>query len=217
MPSDRKAIARTGRKRVEAVDPSTLPTPAVCVECPDPTSTEKVTAMTSNRPCPRLARALYTSLLLTSLASTGAQAATIDDWQSAASACTPIRSSTLSTAFIPTNGAYVRAPLAPAAPLVYVCNVLDSFATAVPTWKYMQLQYLDLIGGAVHAQLFQKSKATGAVVLLASAVSAAAGLISTVTVPVPAMNFAANSYHVVITLTPQTSTQVQAHMMTLTQ
>lgn len=108
----------------------------------------------------------------------------------------PINSSTLGTATIPTSGAYVRAPLAPAANLVYVCNVLDSFATAVPTWNYLHLQYLDLVGDAVRAQLFQKSKATSAVVLLATAVSAAAVPVTTATVLVPAMNFAANSYHV---------------------
>jgi hypothetical protein len=163
----------------------------------------------------RLARALAAGALVAVTAS--AHAAFIDDWQSVASACTPINSSTLGTATIPTSGAYVRAPLAPAAKLVYVCNVLDSFATAVPTWDYLQLQYLDPVGGAVRAQLFEKSKATGSVVLVASAVSAAAVPISMVTVPVPAMNFAANSYHVVITLMPQTSTQVQAHMVTLTQ
>jgi hypothetical protein len=176
---------------------------------------EKEHPMNTRFPPARLARTLATCALVA--ASAGAHAAFIDDWQSAASACTPINASTLGTATIPTSGAYVRAPLAPAARLVYVCNVLDSFASAVPTWNYLQLQYLDPVGGAVRAQLFQKSKATGAVVLLATAVSAAAVPITTATVPVPAMNFATNSYHVVITLTPQTSTQVQAHMVTLTQ
>lgn len=157
------------------------------------------------------------ALALAVLAQASAHASAIDDWQSAASACTPINASTLGAAFIPTNGAYVRAPLGPNPPMTYVCNVLDSFATAVPTWKYLQLQYLDPVGGAVRARLYQKDKVTGTTVLLTTATSAAAVPVSVVSTPVPAMNFAINSYHVVITLTPQTAVQVQAHMVTLTQ
>jgi hypothetical protein len=163
---------------------------------------------------PSVLRALSIAGLVLATASTNANAQTTN-WQSVASACTPASPSTLSLTQTNAPGGSVRAPFGPNPPLLYTCNVLDSFATIVPAWTTLELQSFDPVGGAVRATLFRKDKVTGAPMALATAVSVAAGGISNVSVAVPALNFATHSHHIVITMLPQVGVQVQAHMVRL--
>ena len=138
------------------------------------------------------------------------------DWQSVATACTPAGAASLNAAQFNTALGFVRPPMGAANPqLVYTCNVLDSYIGTVPIWNWLRLQYMDTVGGAVSATLWQKNKLTGATALMVFLPSVAAGGVSNVQAAVPALDFAANAYYVVITVTPQANTRPQAHMVTL--
>lgn len=158
--------------------------------------------------------ALATLVALAAFA--GGAHAQAEDWQSVATACTPATLPSLQNAQFNTAGGFIRAPAGAGGPqLVYTCNVLDSFAAIVPNWNVMQLQALDNVGGAVTAALYAKNKVTGASALVAVVPSVAAGVVANATVAIPALNFAANSYHIVLTLTPQANSRPQAHMVKL--
>ncbi|MBS0445825.1 MAG: hypothetical protein JSR59_07735 [Proteobacteria bacterium] len=139
------------------------------------------------------------------------------DWQSVATACQPNSLPALQLVQYIAPGSALRAPLGPNPPLAYTCNTLDSFNGIVPIWNWLRLQYFDPNGGAVTAQLFQKDKVTGAIALIATAVSTASGAINTVQAPLPALNYANNAYYIQITMIPQSTVRVQAHMVTLAQ
>lgn len=162
-----------------------------------------------------LSRSAGAAALLTLLA-TGAQAQS-SDWQSVASACTPTSIAASQQVQVVNNGSYLRAPLAGRNPptLNYACNVLDPSNGTVPAWKWLVLQYLDTVGNAVSATLYAKSKATGAVSNVGSISSAANVAVTSVDVQIPALDFAANSYYVLLTLRPQVATQPQLHSVSL--
>lgn len=152
------------------------------------------------------------------LSLTGAAHAQAEDWQSVVAACTPASLPSLQLPIISASGGFVRAPAGAANPqLVYTCNVLDAYFSTVPVWTRIRLQALDTVGGAVNATLYQKSKATGVSVAVANVPSVAAGVITNSTNAIPALDFAANSYHVVVTITPQANSRPQAHMVQLIQ
>jgi hypothetical protein len=161
--------------------------------------------------------ALSALTLAGALSAGTAQAQFIDDWQHVATACTPSNLAALNLVqFVVPNG-YLRANNPNAGTVRYTCNVLDSFASAVPTWNYLTLQYVDTVGGRVIATLYAKSKATGAVAVMANVASPAAAGINNVSIAVPALNFAANSHYVVITMQPAANNPPQAHMVQLHQ
>lgn len=156
--------------------------------------------------------------LASTLAFAGAAHAQAEDWQSAVAACTPANLPSLQLPIISAPGGFVRAPAGAANPqMVYTCNVLDAYFSFVPLWTHIRLQALDTVGGAVTATLYQKSKATGVSVAVAAVPSVAAGVITNSTNAIPALDFALNSYHVVVTLTPQANSRPQAHMVQLIQ
>lgn len=137
------------------------------------------------------------------------------NWQSVASACTPTSLATLTTTTINAILGSVQAPLGPNPPKLYTCNVLDSFASVNPTWTTLELQYFDPVGGAVKAELYSRNKGNGATAFITGVSSVAAIGVANVAVALPALNFAANSYHVVLTMFPKVGVQVRAHMVRL--
>ncbi len=142
--------------------------------------------------------------------------AQVEDWQSVATACTPATIDSLALPQFNTVGGFIRAPLGAENPqLRYTCNVLDSFATFVPTWNRMQLQYLDTVGGSISATLYSKNKVTGATAIEAFVASPAAGAINNVNVALPALNFAINAHYVVVAITPRNNARPQAHQVVL--
>ncbi|HSI56569.1 MAG TPA: hypothetical protein VLA16_03360 [Ideonella sp.] len=153
---------------------------------------------------------------LLGLCAAGAQAQ-VEDWQSNVSSCVPANAYTLNAGQVIIAGGYVRAPLGPNPPLIYTCNVLDSFAAVVPNWNFLRLQYNAPVNGAVTAALYAKNKVTGVAVLQATAVSVAAGAVSNVQVGLPALNFAVNSHYIVVTVNTLPNFRVQAHMVTTAQ
>jgi hypothetical protein len=156
--------------------------------------------------------------LAATLATGTARAQFIDDWQHVAAACAPSTLSALSMVQINTSNGSIRANNPNSGTVRYTCNVLDSFATSVPTWNYLTLQYQDTVGGRVVATLYAKSKATGAAVVMAIVASPAVGGIANVSVPLPGLDFAANAHYVVITLQqPTANNPPQAHMVSLHQ
>jgi len=151
------------------------------------------------------------------LAAPAAQAQFIDDWQHTVPACAPDSLNSLRNAQINAPLGFVRANNPDMPPVVFTCNVLDSFATAVPTWNRLVLQYRDTVGGRVTASLFQKSKATGVPVMIANVVSPAAAGINNAAMPVPAMDFALNTYYVLVSVQGAAQNPAQAHTVMLTQ
>lgn len=156
--------------------------------------------------------------LAATLAAGSARAQFIDDWQHVAAACAPSTLSALSMVQINTSNGSIRANNPNSGTVRYTCNVLDSFATSVPAWNYLTLQYQDVAGGRVVATLYAKSKVTGLAAVIANVVSPAVVGIANVTVPVPGLDFSANAYYVVITLQmPTANNPPQAHMVSLHQ
>lgn len=167
----------------------------------------------------RFQRSLAAALLPLAalLAAPAAQAVTIDDWQHTVPACSPDSLNSLRNAQINAPAGFVRASNPDAPPLVFTCNVLDSFATQVPTWTRLVLQYRDPVGGRVSAVLYQKDKVTGVPAMIANVVSAAAAGVANVAMPVPGMDFAMNTYYVVVTLQGAAQNPPQAHTVMLVQ
>jgi len=154
-----------------------------------------------------------TVLSLLGLTAATAQAQ-VEDWQSNVSSCVPANDYTMVNGQVIVAGGYVRAPLGPNPPLVYTCNLLDSFAGIVPTWNWLRLQYNAPVNGAVTAALYAKNKITGVSVLQATAVSTASGGVANVQAALPALNFAVNAYFVVVTVNTLPNFRTQAHMVT---
>jgi len=155
---------------------------------------------------------------LIGLYATAAQAQ-VQDWQSNVSSCTPANDYTLVNGQVVVAGGYVRAPAlaGPNPPLIYSCNVLDSYATVVPTWNWLRLQFNSPVAGSVTAALYAKDKITGVSTLQATVANFASAGVANAQVPLPALNFAVNSHFVVVTLAPQPNFRVQAHMVTTAQ
>lgn len=150
------------------------------------------------------------------LAAAGAQAQS-SDWQSVASACVPLSPAAAQQVQVVNNGSYLRAPLAGRNPptLNYACNVLDPSNGTVPAWVRLVLQYADATGNAVSATLYAKSKSTGAIGNVASVSSVASSSVDSVSVALPVLDFAINSYYVLLTLRLQATTQPQLHSVSL--
>jgi hypothetical protein len=157
-----------------------------------------------------------TLLSLAGLFTTGAHAQ-VADWQSNVSSCVPANDFTITAAQVVPAGGYVRAPLGPNPPLIYTCNVLDSYNVIVPVWNFMRLQFNSPVAGSVTAALYAKDKVTGVSVLQALVANPASAGVANVQVALPALNFAANSHFIVVTLFPQQNFRVQAHMVTALQ
>jgi hypothetical protein len=148
----------------------------------------------------------------------GSAQAQAEDWLHVATACTPASLDSLAVPQFNTAGGFIRAPLGNGAPrLRYTCNVLDSFATFVPVWNFMVMQYFDPAGGSISATLYSKNRITGVTAVEAFVPSAAAGAVANVVVAVPALNFAVNQHYIVIEMIPQPNVRVQAHMVKLVQ
>ena len=164
----------------------------------------------------RTAGALASSLLALCAAGAHAQVA---DWQSPVPACVPANADTLNNATIVAPGNFVRAPLASGRnpPLIYICNVLDSYATVMPTWNWLRLQFNSPVAGSVVAQMFSKDKITGGIGLVATVANPPSAGVAVAQVPLPALNFAIDAYYIVVTLNPQTTFRVQAHMVSTAQ
>jgi hypothetical protein len=150
------------------------------------------------------------------IAAPAAQAQAIDDWQHTVPACSPDGLNSLRFAQINAPAGYVRANNPDAGVLRFTCNVLDSFATSVPLWNRLVLQYRDAAGGRIMATLYEKSKLTGASVAVANAISTASGAINNVAVPAPAMNFGLNTYYIVVSIQGAVQNPPQAHTVMLT-
>lgn len=150
------------------------------------------------------------------LCSLGAHAQS-SNWQSVASACVPLSAAAAQQVQVVNNGSYLRAPLAGRNPptINYACNVLDPSNGTVPAWIRLVLQYADATGNAVSATLYAKSKSNGAVSNVASVSSLASSSVTSVSVAIPVLDFAINSYYVLLTLRPQASTQPQLHSVSL--
>jgi len=147
----------------------------------------------------------------------GAAHAQVADWQSNVSSCVPANDFTLVNAQVVPAGGFVRAPLGPNPPVVYTCNVLDSYNVIVPVWNFLRLQFNSPVAGSVTAALYAKDKITGVSALQATVVNPASGGIANAQVALPALNFAVNSYFIVVTLLPQPNFRVQAHMVSTVQ
>ena len=163
-----------------------------------------------------LPTALTRVLTAAALCSACAAHASPEDWQAVAASCHPLNTTSFSAAvFNNQNSGAIRANAGDGT-LKYLCNVLDSFASSVTlNWTHFRLQAADPVGGTVGAQLFSKSKATGATALIATVTSVAGGL-QTTTVPVPQLNFDLNGYFVVINMVRQPVATPSAHMVSLT-
>lgn len=162
--------------------------------------------------------ALSRTLAAAALCAVGAAHAAPEDWQAVAASCTPTTPSALSGATLnASNNGAIRANTGDGT-LKYVCNVLDSYVSSVTVnWTRFRLQALDPVGGAVGAQLYAKNKTTGAVTLVATVVAnVPVANVQNYAVPIPALNFDAFAYHVVITLNRQAAAQPAAHMVSLT-
>ncbi|HEX5687463.1 MAG TPA: hypothetical protein VFY73_25890 [Ideonella sp.] len=160
---------------------------------------------------------LGTLSLAATLAAGTARAQFADDWQHVATACTPSNLAALNLVqFVVPNG-YIRANNPNAGIVRYTCNVLDSFVSVVPTWNALTLQYLDAAGGRVTATLYAKSKATGIAGMVATVTGPASAVVANASVAVPGLNFAANAYYVVISISTAGPNPPQAHMVSLHQ
>jgi hypothetical protein len=149
---------------------------------------------------------------------TGSAHAQVEDWTHVATACTPASLDSLAAPQFNTAGGFIRAPLGNGTPrLRYTCNVLDSFATFVPVWNFMVMQYFDTVGASITATLYAKNRITGVTAVQAFVPSAAAGAVANVAVALPALNFAVNQHYIVIDITPRPDVRVQAHMVKLVQ
>lgn len=151
------------------------------------------------------------------LAAPAAQAQAIDDWQHTVPACSPDGLNSLRFAQINAPAGFVRANNPDAGVLNFTCNVLDSFATSVPTWNRLVLQYRDVAGGRVMASLYQKSKMTGVSAMISNVVSPASGVIANTSVGVPAMDFSLNTYYIVVSIQGAVLNPPQAHTVMLVQ
>jgi hypothetical protein len=141
-----------------------------------------------------------------------------DDWQHVAADCKPATFSALQLGQFDAARGLIRAPMGAGNPkLQYTCNVLDRYDGFLPFWTTMELQAFDPVGGSVVATLYGKSKATGVSVALLNVSSPAAGVVTNTPVALPALDFSANAYHVVLTLTPRANVQPSAHMLKMFQ
>lgn len=140
-----------------------------------------------------------------------------EDWQHVATACTPASLDALRYGQFNLSTGYIRAVNTDVGTLEYTCNVLDSFASTLPTWNHLVLQYRDLLGGRVRATLYQKSKVSGAAFPVASVLSSPAPGMNSVDVPIPQLNFALYGYYVVLSLNPTAGSAPQVHMVQLKQ
>lgn len=162
------------------------------------------------------ALALHTLPLAATLAAPSAFAQA-ENWQHVATACTPSTLNALRWAQFNTAGGYIRANNPNAGTLHYTCNVLDSYATFVPVWNWMILQFRDFAGGRVQAVLYSKNKATGATAVVAGVVSPASAGVANVPVALPALNFAVNGYYVDLIITSSQNNPPEVHMVQLAQ
>lgn len=165
---------------------------------------------------PRVGVAL--AVVLAATAAPRAALAQASDWQSVASGCVATSASASQQVTVASNGSFIRAKLAagPNPPtLNYVCNVLDPSNVTVPIWTKLRLEYLDTLGGLATATLYAKSKTSGGIVNLGNVISAGGAGVTTATVGVPPLDFAANSYYVLLGLQPSPATQPQLHAVTL--
>jgi hypothetical protein len=144
------------------------------------------------------------------------------DWQAAAATCVPDSRTTVANEVTGKPGAWVS--LSPAAAehegakVVYFCNVLSPLDNPVPpTWRYFKLQYGNTLGNEVQAVLYSKNKLTGATATIAAVFSAPSAGVAVATVPLPPapLDFVANAYHVILTLTSIQATQPRGHMVIL--
>jgi hypothetical protein len=160
---------------------------------------------------------LGTLSLAATLATGTARAQFADDWQHVATACTPSNLAALNLVQFAVPSGYIRANNPNAGILRYTCNVLDSFVGTVPTWNLLTLQYQDAVGGRVSATLYAKTKATGIAGSIATVTGPASAVVANASVPVPGLNFAANTYFVVISISSAGPNPPQAHMVSLHQ
>lgn len=167
----------------------------------------------------RIQRSLAAALLplATLMAAPAAQAQAIDDWQHTVPACSPDGLNSLRFAQINAPGGFIRASNPDAGVLNFTCNVLDSFATSVPTWNRMVLQFRDAAGGRVAAALYQKNKVTGASGMIANVISPASAAVANTSVAAPAMDFSLNTYYIVVSIQSAAQNPPQAHTVMLVQ
>lgn len=166
----------------------------------------------------KITRALALSAFtMTAVFTATAARAQAEDWQHVATACTPSTLNALRWAQFNTGAGYIRANNPDAGTLHYTCNVLDSYATIVPVWNWLTLQYRDTVGGRVQATLYSKNKVTGATAVVANAIGPAAAGVNNVSVALPGLNFAATGYYVVLSIASSANNPPQVHMVQLEQ
>lgn len=159
-----------------------------------------------------------TAVALLGLVGSAAQAQVpIEDWQHVATACTPASLNALRYGQFNLSTGYIRAVNTDVGTLEYTCNVLDSFASYLPAWNHLVLQYRDTAGGRVRATLYQKNKVSGAAAPVATVLSTPAAGMNNVDVPIPQLNFSLYGYYVVLSLTPGAVSAPQVHMVQLKQ
>ncbi len=162
---------------------------------------------------------LSTLSLAATLATGTARAQFVDDWQHVATACTPSNLAALNLVQFVVPSGYIRANNPAAGIVRYTCNVVDSFASIMPTWNFLTLQYQDAIGGRVTATLYAKTKAAPGIPGVVATVAGPASLtVDNASVALPVvLNFAANTYYVVISISSAGPNPPQAHMVSLHQ
>jgi hypothetical protein len=151
------------------------------------------------------------------MAAPAAQAQAVDDWQHTVPACSPDGLNSLRFAQINAPLGFVRANNPDGGVLQFTCNVLDSFATMIPVWNRLVLQYRDAAGGRVMASLYQKNKSTGVSALIANVVSPASAAVANTSVAAPAMDFGINTYYIVVSIQGSAQNPPQAHTVMLVQ
>lgn len=151
------------------------------------------------------------------LAAPAAQAQAVDDWQHTVPACAPDGLNSLRFAQINAPAGFIRANNPDGGVLNFTCNVLDSFATSIPTWNRLVLQYRDVAGGRVAAALYQKNKVTGVSGMIANVVSPASAAVANTSVAAPAMDFSLNTYYIVVSIQGAAQNPPQAHTVMLVQ
>jgi hypothetical protein len=167
---------------------------------------------------PTTARQLFAAAAFAGLSGLHGAAHATADWLTVAPTCVPDSLQTLQFGLTSQTGGHVRSA-GRNPPLAYFCPVWmpDDFAT-VPSWKYLKLQYIDpnSIGGGVTARLYAKSRANGAVSLVASVTSVPSTIVKVLAVPLPvSLNFKRYAYYVTLGL-EGVDLPVEAHMVMLT-
>lgn len=150
------------------------------------------------------------------LSSTGALAQA-EDLAIPLTSCTPNTSNSLGKVVMNAAQGYVRANNATAGTVIYTCNLLDSYVNIVPLWTRIGLQYRDATGGRINFTLYAKNKLTGVSGVVATFVPPASVPLNNVSVPIPVLNYAANSYYAVVRILSDAVQPPEAHLVRVEQ